>query len=87
MTHPNALRTPHATSSHHAGIHLVYSRSWKGEDRRQPMTGPVEAPRAERTARRTRKAHVADTLSLAAAAMAAPFVWIAHALLQTLHVL
>jgi hypothetical protein len=60
----------------HRGIHLVYSRSWQLE-RQIAMQGILEAP--GQSARRG--PHATATLTLAAAAVIGPLLWLGHELL------
>jgi hypothetical protein len=80
MTHQNTLRTPLSPEARRAGIHLVYSRDWQ-LDRRTPPKPQLVA------VRHTRERQTVDTISLAAAAFTAPFVWIGHAILHAMHIL
>ena len=78
MIHQNTLRTP-LSAEVRAGIHLVYSRHWPVESRTPAKPRLVAARRADR--------ETVNILSLAAAALTAPFVWIGHAILRAMHVL
>jgi hypothetical protein len=87
----NALRMPQSASVR-TGIHLVYSRTWQYENRPKPL--PQRHPQllvqhhAQPSATlQARNSARTDTLILAAAALAAPAVWIGHALLLAMHVI
>ena len=88
MTTDNALRTPYTAETTRTQIHLVYSAAWQITTPKKPLASvrftpqvvPHTAPRAPRSRSR-------DTFLLAAAAIAAPSIWVGHALLQVMHVL
>ena len=88
MPNDNALRTPHSAETTRTQIHLVYSAAWQISPPKKPLASvrftpqavPSAAPRAPRSRSR-------ETFLLAAAAIAAPSVWVGHALLHVMHVL
>jgi len=84
MTHDNALRTPQTLDATRTRIHLVHSRAWQPDRRVNRLERPRLVPQV---AQPVRKAHKSNTLSLAAAALTAPFIWAGHALLRLIHVI
>ena len=88
MTNDNALRTPYTADTTRTQIHLVYSASWQVTPPRKPLASarftPQVVPHAAPTAPRSRSR---ETFLLAAAAIAAPSIWVGHAVLQVMHVL
>jgi len=94
MTSENTLRTPLSVEERRAGIHLVHSRSWQPERRRQAHTQVVPARPVTRSLARPAVRHTSaseqqapDLRSLAAAALTAPFIWIGHATLRAMHII
>ena len=86
MTHENAQRRQSARAIH-SGLHLVYSRDWSKDRRMRAIAQHSIQPIAPRRAPQSRAKHLADTGTLAAAALVAPFIWACHALLQHVHIL
>ena len=88
VTNDNALRTPFPAEIARTQIHLVYSNTWQippakkplASARLKPQTLPQPAPHTPRSRSR-------ETFLLAAAAIAAPSIWVGHALLHVMHVL
>jgi len=84
MTHDSAALRPRSTEPARRGIHLAYSRSWRMERRRRKTIMPRNQTQQVRP---IRESHTVATLSLGIAALAAPAIWICHAILHWMHVL
>lgn len=85
MTNDSAQLKPVSTDSGSRGIHLVHSRSWQSKERRASVSA-VE-PSRTLAVRHIRESQGAATLSLGFAAVAAPLVWLGHAMMRWFHLI
>ncbi len=82
MNIDNAARKPHGTDARHS-LHLVHSRNWQ-----KNSAGSKPPRRTHANAQNLRGIREKDAvLSLAAAALVAPILWVSHAILRWMHVI
>ena len=96
MTNDNTLRRPSTGETTRTRIHLVHSCSGQRDRRTVPAARPQLVPQiasqglppAERQIiPQVRSSRSIDTLTLAAGAFTAPFIWLGHAFQRLMHAL